>query len=126
MKVFLLFCMIFCHIIDDYYLQGILINLKQRTWWEQNEPEVMYRHDYIVALLMHSFSWTFMVMLPISAYVFLFGGTWYPMLYLFNIIVHAVVDNAKANKRKINLLQDQAIHLIQIVVTWILWFFVYK
>ena len=37
-----------------------------------------------------------------------------------NIIIHAVVDDAKANKNKLNLFQDQLIHLLQILGTWIL------
>lgn len=28
--IFILFCMIFCHIIDDYYLQGWLASAKQK------------------------------------------------------------------------------------------------
>ena len=32
-------CMIFCHIIDDYYLQGWLASAKQKIWWEKNAPD---------------------------------------------------------------------------------------
>ena len=56
--------MIFMHIVDDYYLQGILASMKQRLWWKQRASEPTYRYDYIWALLMHAFSWTFMIMLP--------------------------------------------------------------
>ena len=65
MKIFLLFAMIFCHIVDDYYLQGILANLKQKAWWQKNAPAAMYENDYKVALFMHAFSWAFMIMLPL-------------------------------------------------------------
>lgn len=111
--------MIFCHIVDDYYLQGWLASAKQKTWWEQNVPDKMYKHDYIVALFMHSFSWTFMMMLVPIIYTCTFSGIWNPLLFIANVMVHMFVDNLKANEMKINLIQDQAIHLLQILWTWI-------
>lgn len=111
--------MIFCHIVDDYYLQGWLASAKQKTWWEQNVPDKMYKHDYIVALFMHSFSWTFMMMLVPIIYTCTFSGIWNPLLFIANVMVHMFVDNLKANEMKINLIQDQGIHLLQILWTWI-------
>ena len=121
MKEFLvLLTMIFCHIVDDYYLQGWLASAKQRMWWKNNAPDKMYEDDYIMALFMHSFSWTFMIMLvPVLLninslsilYVFAFG---------VNLLIHAVVDNAKANLKMINLIEDQLIHLCQIYITWLI------
>jgi hypothetical protein len=35
----LLTAMFFCHIIDDYYLQGWLATGKQRDWWKSNAPK---------------------------------------------------------------------------------------
>ena len=55
--------MIFCHVVDDYYLQGILAKMKQQKFWEGSDKK--YRKDYIMALYMHEFSWTFMIMLPV-------------------------------------------------------------
>lgn len=63
-KIFILFTMIFCHIVDDYYLQGWLASAKQKSWWEKNAPGKLYKYDYLAALFMHSFSWSFMIMLP--------------------------------------------------------------
>ena len=37
-EIFMLLLMIFLHIVDDYYLQGILASMKQRGWWEKNAP----------------------------------------------------------------------------------------
>lgn len=118
-KVFVLLCMVFCHIVDDYYLQGWLASAKQKSWWKLNAPEKLYKHDYLAALFMHSFSWAFMIMLPSTIYILMFGGTWYLLLYLTNMAIHFVVDDLKANKKKINLIQDQSIHMLQIVLTWI-------
>lgn len=36
MSYFVLLAMVFCHIVDDYYLQGWLASAKQRKWWEEN------------------------------------------------------------------------------------------
>ena len=125
MKLFILLCMIFFHIVDDYYLQGILASMKQKSWWENNYPDKLYKYDYLMALFMHSFSWAFMIMLPPTVYTMIVGATWYPILYVLNLCVHFYVDNLKANKMKINLIQDQCIHLAQIVVTWVLYFWIY-
>lgn len=38
-SIFLLLLMIFCHIVDDYYLQGWLASAKQKKWWEENAPQ---------------------------------------------------------------------------------------
>ena len=125
MKLFILLCMIFFHIADDYYLQGILASMKQKSWWKNNYPDKLYKYDYLMALFMHSFSWAFMIMLPPTVYTMIVGATWYPILYVLNLCVHFYVDNLKANKMKINLIQDQCVHMIQIVGTWLLYFYVY-
>ena len=116
MKLLILFAMIFAHIVDDYYLQGILAKMKQKTWWEENAPNKMYRHDYIVALITHAFSWSFMITIP----TLLISNKYFIMcvLIVVNSMVHAYIDNAKANRRSINLIIDQLCHLIQIVYLW--------
>ena len=76
MELFVLLSMIFCHIVDDYYLQGWLASAKQKSWWEQNAPQKLYQQDYLMALLVHSFSWTFMVMLIPSLHSIFFRGIW--------------------------------------------------
>ncbi len=122
-KVLLLFVMIFLHIVDDYYLQGILASMKQKSWWEKNAPDALYKHDYIMALFMHSFSWAFMIMIAPVVYV-LNSHIDFPILgiillfFVMNLYIHMITDDAKANRKKINLIQDQMIHLTQIFVTW--------
>lgn len=122
MNWFILICMFFMHIVDDYYLQGVLAKMKQRQWWLDNAPKRMYRHDYHMALWEHAFSWTFMIMLIPMLYHLYYKDIqiWYIALYVVNTIVHMCVDNLKANRGKINLIQDQSIHFIQIIMTWIL------
>lgn len=120
MKMFILIAMIFCHIVDDYYLQGWLASGKQRNWWIENAPSKKYKHDYIMALIMHSFSWAFMITVPFLITDGIPQGILYYILFAINFIIHAVTDNAKANKFMINLIQDQSIHLIQIAITFLL------
>lgn len=120
-NIFLLLFMIFCHIVDDYYLQGWLASAKQKKWWEDNAPQNLYKYDYLWALLMHSFSWSFMIMLPIFfSSNFTVTGTMLSF-FLWNVFIHAFIDNLKANEFKINLWHDQLIHMCQIVVTWLLY-----
>lgn len=117
-NIFIVLMMIFCHIVDDYFLQGILASLKQKEWWKKQEQyKDLYKYDYIVALLMHSFSWTFMIMLPIAFINRFEIGVIFLIVFVLNVITHAIVDDLKANKFKINLIIDQTIHLIQIVIT---------
>ena len=117
---FLVLSMIFCHIVDDYYLQGWLASAKQKKYWQDNAPDKMYRYDYIWALLMHSFSWSFMVMLPIAFSLSFNVNVLFWSVFAFNVAIHAFTDDLKANKKKINLWVDQIIHLTQIVITAII------
>ena len=116
-KLFVVALMIFCHIIDDYYLQGILASMKQRSWWEENYNEKLYKYDYIMALAMHATSWAFMIMLPVAAYMGFRPTNIFFVMLAVNSVIHAIVDDLKANKHKINLIIDQGIHLAQIAVT---------
>ena len=118
MRVFVLFIMLFCHIVDDYYLQGILAKLKQKDLW-QKDP--LYKHDYKVALIEHGFSWTFMIMLPVMLWMiftnnFLVGL--YCSAFVINWIIHTWIDHLKCNVKNCSLLVDQIIHICQVVCTW--------
>ena len=89
---------------------------KQKSYWQENAPDKFYRYDYIMALIMHSISWTFMVMLPI-AYVNQFNvGVGFIGMFIANVAIHAAVDDLKANMKLINLWHDQLMHLGQIVL----------
>lgn len=124
MKLLILLSMIFCHIVDDYYLQGWLASAKQKEWWEKNAPQKLYKHDYIVALFMHSFSWSFMISVPLFLYSILVAGarnediSYISFLMVLNLICHMIVDNMKCNQKTINLIIDQSIHILQIICTF--------
>lgn len=129
-SILILLVMIFLHIIADYNLQGWLASAKQKKYWEDEavkmgmseEGKSKYRGDYIIALFTHSFAWTFLFMLPLL-FVFKLSILYY-VLFVINLVLHTFIDNLKANKFKINLVQDQLLHLIQIIVTWGLCFII--
>lgn len=121
MNLMVLPLMVFLHVVDDYYLQGCLAKFKQRSFWEENAPDKMYRYDYMMALAMHAFSWAFMIQLPVMVMIFMglqSNINEYCVLLIMNWITHAMVDHLKANRKCINLIQDQLIHLVQIIFTW--------
>lgn len=90
--------------------------MKQKTFWQENAPEQMYRYDYLWALIMHAFSWTFMVMLPVMFINNFVLDAEFLLYFIFHLMLHAQTDDLKANARKINLWQDQMIHMLQIAV----------
>ena len=114
---FVLLWMLFFHVVADYNLQGWLASAKQKSYWEENAPDELYRSDYVCALLMQSLSWTFMIMLPIAIYNGFVINVIFAIMFSLNVITHALVDNLKANKKCINLWTDQVFHLVQIVLT---------
>ena len=116
---FVLMWMLFMHIVDDYYLQGILAKMKQKSWWKENAPQDMYKNDYLVALIMHAISWAFCIMLPLAIYLQFQINLVFGICFAINILIHSLVDNMKANRKTINLVQDQTCHLLQIWFTFI-------
>ena len=119
-KLFVILWMIFFHVVADYNLQGWLASAKQKSYWEQNAPDKLYKYDYIMALIMHSISWTFMIMLPI-AYIQNFAiNVAFVIVFIFNVLFHALVDDLKANRNMINLWQDQLAHMGQILITFVM------
>jgi len=120
--LFIIASMIFFHILDDFFLQSAwLANGKQKSWWEKNAPDPLYSHDYIMALFAHSFSWAFMILLPIAIALKFQIPLLFIVLLAVNTTVHAIIDDLKANKHRLNLIEDQSLHLIQIGITfWLL------
>lgn len=130
MNILILIEMIFLHIIADYFLQGILANMKCKGWWMRKttneQPNKKYENDYKAALIAHSFEWTFIIMLPMfhqcykREYMWVYAFS-YIIMFVINTAFHYVIDDWKANKHSINLIQDQLLHALQIFVTWAMW-----
>ena len=111
--------MLFMHILDDFRLQGIMAEMKQKSWWEKQDGyNVFYKWDYIPALICHSLGWSFMIMLPIAVYYGFNVNGVFIFTFFINAMWHAVMDNTKANLKTTNLVIDQLFHLLQIVATF--------
>lgn len=117
---FILAWMFFMHIVDDFYLQGILAKLKQKEWWKENYPDNMCKDDYKMALETHALSWSFMIMLPLAFYNY---TSYWGSFLVVNWVIHYVIDDLKANKHKISFGLDQASHHLQIVFSWVIYVF---
>ena len=118
-NIFVLIAMLFMHVLDDYVLQApCLCNLKQRDFWKKNAPDKQYKKDYIVALIMHSISWSFMIMLPCALVLDFKVGFGFAYFFVLNTAMHTFIDHLKANVKVINLWIDQICHMIQIAGTF--------
>lgn len=116
--------MLYMHIIDDYKIQGILASMKQKEWWKKNAPDEMYKNDYLMALYEHAFCWTVSINIPILVYSLLcnvhINRVQYILTFFCTWMMHAIVDNLKANDHLINLITDQIIHMLQVIGCWLL------
>lgn len=125
--------MILCHVIDDFVLQPVCLSkLKQKDWWYDNvmndatgnfswEKSQLYKDDYKTALGIHSLSWSAMIHLPIMFFLDV-SSIFLILSFFINACIHYLVDDAKANKKKINLVVDQHIHFGQLLITLIITF----
>lgn len=121
-RFLILLSMFYFHILDDYVLQGILANLKQKEWWQKNAPAALYKYDYLCALAVHGFSWSFSISIPLLVtYWFFSSANFLAVLCFFipfNAALHAWIDHQKANTHIICLWTDQLLHALQIIAFW--------
>ena len=133
-KIFILIAMILLHIIEDFHLQGILANMKQKNWWDKQIVDFppkkanKYRKDYVISLISHSLENSIFIVLPIIIDQLIYTFTTNPnnsyfimwiAYILFNTIAHSYVDDLKCNKLKINLITDQLLHFITIILLFV-------
>ena len=123
-KLIVLIFMLYMHIIDDYKIQGILASMKQKDWWKKNAPDEIYQNDYLMALYEHAFCWTVSINIPILVYSLLcnvhINRVQFILTFFCMWMIHAIVDNLKANDHFINLITDQIIHILQVISCWLL------
>lgn len=132
-KIFILITMILLHVLEDFHLQGILANMKQKSWWDKQIVDFppkkanKYRKDYVISLMVHSLENAIFVTLPIIIndlyYTFTVNkdnSLWIAWLLDIWLIAyfHYWIDDLKCNKMKINLIVDQLLHFIIIVFIW--------
>jgi len=123
----LLPCCTMCHFLADYPLQGVLANFKQHKWWEDNNLPNENHKNSNTALRIHGGSWAFMINFPIILYMF-FTEQYSFMFVLWSIcingIIHYIVDDAKCNEGWISYRTDQWIHMIQVGITWLIYYLI--
>ena len=111
--------MVLCHLIDDYVLQGWLATGKQKEWWRKQENYTdKYKNDYKAALTCHGLEWSIMIHIPVIIFRSFYVDWYLLVMILIMAFCHATVDDYKANRKYINLIQDQLLHLLQIVWSW--------
>lgn len=116
--IYVILIMVLFHIIDDFVLQPICLSkLKQKTFWEPYiKDNSLYKNDYKVALAIHGLSWAIMIHIPLMVYGV--NEICLCISVILNSIIHSYIDDKKANKLNISLLEDQLLHGIQIAGTF--------
>ena len=117
MLIFILFSMIFCHIIADFHIQNsFMAKFKQKEEWRGYGEE--YLKDWIPVLAVYAFSWSFFTFLPLLYYVYTKDITFNIWIFevIIGAIVHGIVDDQKCNRFTITLIEDQFFHIIQILM----------
>lgn len=71
-KAFIFIAMVLLHILEDFHLQGILANMKQKSWWRSECVKLgitydssKYRHDHVVSLIVHALENSIFITLPL-------------------------------------------------------------
>ncbi len=110
--------MVLGHLFADFTLQGWLANAKQKAWWRKIVPnfeQSKYRYDYLMACVCHALYWAIIVCLP------LYDSKHLSEFIVSNAVLHAWIDDSKANRHSINLITDQFLHGYQIAFTFFLY-----
>lgn len=131
-KAFIFIAMVLLHILEDFHLQGILANMKQKSWWQSECVKLgityessKYRRDYVVSLVIHALENSIFITLPLIIDGLITTLTTNPNNSLFigwvfiifaNTVVHAIIDDFKCNSKGINLIVDQILHFIFIIL----------
>lgn len=120
----MIFLSILLHLIDDFVLQLSCLNkLKQKQWWineckKEGIDYSPYRNDYKMALFLHGLEWSIMISLPII-FMYEYDNIILGIMIVINAIIHAIIDDKKANQLEINLIMDQILHIIQIIFLYL-------
>lgn len=131
-KAFIFIAMVLLHILEDFHLQGILANMKQKSWWQSECVKLgityessIYRRDHVVSLIIHALENSIFITLPLIIDGLIATFTTNPNNGLFigwafiifaNTVAHAVIDDFKCNSKGINLIVDQILHFIFIIL----------
>ena len=142
-EIVLLLLMLLAHIVEDFHLQGKMADMKQKMWWAHMIDDAIedsdrrngkktikddsyytfwdmrykqFGNDYIPVLILHGFEWAICVSIPVFFYTGFEPSMGYVLMVCVMAAVHSIVDHMKCNEMCINLVVDQAIHMVQIAV----------
>jgi len=121
--IFIFICMMFMHIYDYYSLGGMVVAFKQNKWWQEKFPKKSHRYDYFAASVLYSFRWTFMFLLPPTAYAYSMGTSFnqylkaYLALFAANWYIHIRLDDLKNDGIIDNLKLDALMQMVPIITT---------
>ena len=129
-----LLSMIVMHYLSDWVLQtDVVAKYKQKDNWKEYGEK--YENDYKSVLNIHSVFWSICINAPIIILeLYMYGPKSSDIYCLFitisiilNSLMHYLVDDLKANYKRINLRTDQLIHYGQILITFLEYFiFIYS
>lgn len=111
--------MLAMHVIEDFHIQGKMADMKQSSFWEKYDSR--YGGDYIPVLILHGIEWSVLVALPLMVADGFQTSAGLVVLIFVNALLHSYIDHLKCNEFRINLIQDQAIHITQIVLLCAFW-----
>ena len=119
----LLLVSLYLHCWDDFHHQGCLKEMKRKKWWREHpQYNDMYENDYKICMMVHAFEWTCAVHAPYVIYLiyihaFTDCAVMITLTSMFgHLLTHARIDSFKANDLAINLVQDQAFHICQLIM----------
>ena len=118
------------HFYSDFNLQigAKLDSMKQKIWWRRQFKKLKmddvdakhYGYDFKCALLIHAFVWSILTFAPLIYFTKSVAGIL--AMVAANTLIHAKIDDVKANEYLLNLIEDQAMHIVQIAGTLFLWY----
>lgn len=118
------------HFYSDFNLQigAKLDGMKQKIWWRRQFKKLKidavdakrYRYDFKCALLIHAFVWSILTFAPLIYFTKSVVGIL--AIVVVNALMHAKIDDVKANEYLLNLIEDQVMHIVQIAGTLFLWY----
>lgn len=109
--------MILCHIIEDFHIQGVMANMKQKSFW--NPYGEKYADDWKPVIILHGMEWAMLTSMPCLVMSWFDVPMWFVLVIVTMGLLHAYIDHLKANVGKINLITDQTLHMCQIMIIYL-------
>ena len=129
MSLLILLGMLGLHIVDMFGLN--LLSLKMasgKSWYTPGLTLKRSKPDSIIPLLTQGFSWSILVHVPIIALLIIENINPPTVLIFITVIlqglVHAYISNENASFRKLNFVENQILHLVQIISIFIIFYYI--